>query len=107
MLLTPNEAIKKIQEWYKTDMEQPIMLLVDDVDNLFSILDNDSRFKGLYKSEQDIPKEIIQKCFDGITNDDRVWDSIKESYAFDIDQHIDKEMETQKDIETDEPLWNN
>ena len=107
MLLTPNEAIKKIQEWYKTDMEQPIMLLVDDVSNLYETLENDSRFKGLYKSEQDIPKEIILKCFDGITNDDRVWDSIKESYAFDIDQHIDTEMEKQKGLELDEPLWDN
>ena len=107
MLTTPAEAIKKIQEWYKTDMEQPIMLLVDDVSNLYETLENDSRFKGLYKSEQDIPKEIIQKCFDGITNDDRVWDSIKESYAFDIDQHIDTEMEKQKGLELDEPLWDN
>lgn len=107
MLTTPSEAIKKIEEWYKTDMNQPIMLLVDDVDNLSEILQNDSRFAGLYPSKDDIPKEIIDKCFDGITNDDRVWDSIKESYAFDIDQHIDTEMEKQKGLELDEPLWDN
>ena len=107
MLTTPAEAIKKIQEWYKTDMNQPIMLLVDDVDNLSEMLQNDNRYAGIYPSKDDIPKEIIDKCFDGITDDDRVWEAIRDSYAWDIDKHIDNEMEATKDIEADEPLWNN
>ena len=105
MLTTPAEAIKKIQEWYKTDMNQPIMLLVDDVDNLSEMLQNDNRYAGIYPSKDDIPKEIIDKCFDGITDDDRVWEAIRDSYAFDIDQQLLKTNEADEVEITENKLW--
>lgn len=107
MLTTPAEAIKKIENWYKTDMNQPIALIVDDVGNLYETLEADTRFAGLYKTDQDIPKELIDKCFGGVSNDEAVWKAIHDSYFFDIEQHIDKQVEAEKEIETDEPLWDN
>lgn len=103
MLTTPNEAIKKIEKWFANDMNQPIALWANDVNDLFSQMFNTDRtFSNIYKTPKEIPAELVSTCFEGVFIDDRVQDAIIESYKWDIDKYIDEQL-NQND-ETD--LWN-
>jgi hypothetical protein len=104
MLTTPNEAIKILSEWYKGDMNQPISLLVDDMSHFFELMFGDeAKFAKIFKEPKDVPKELIANSFDGLTNDDRVWEAIKDSYEWDINKYLSEVVETTDD----EPLWDN
>ena len=103
MITTPNEAIKKIEKWFANDMNQPIAFWCNDVNDLFSQMFNTDRtFSNIYKTPKEIPAELVATCFEGVLMDDRVQDAIIESYKWDIDKYIEKQLN-----ETDETeLWN-
>ena len=84
-------------------MNQPIALWANDVNDLYSQMFNEDRtFSNIYKNAKEIPDDLVDICFEGVLIDDRVQDAIIESYKWDIDKYIEKQL---KEIdETD--LWN-
>lgn len=97
MLTTPKEFIKWLQE-YK-NQNQPISIILDDSVALKEYIVTE--FDDVFKSKDDVPDELVKKCFLNLGNDDRVHEAMTDSYDYDVKDYIDKYMQEHDDNE----LW--
>lgn len=99
MITTPKELVAQLKEMYKADMNQPIAVLIDDKEVFDEFILNN--FGDVFSSADELPKEIMLKCFSNLGNDDRVHEAINDSYKFDVKEYMDNFMQEYDDKE----LW--
>ena len=103
MKSTPKELIDKLNREYVGQMDMPIAVFIHDVNDLHDVMfAQGRRFANIYATPKQIPTELIDICMEGLFIDDRVHEAIRDSYEWDINQFIDKELTIHDETE----LWN-
>ena len=105
---TAREAIKKLEDWYKDDLDQPITLFVFDRDEIWNDMVSDRSDEEVldkYPTPKDLPKELVERMVNNLFEGDVVWEAIRDSEIWEWDNWHTEETKKTIELNKEQELW--